>query len=91
MRVKTEHDKTHGTDRRRKQTNITSETMMKRRKSRKNRFDKNQSINRGSHTHTETEAWIWIGDSDEKGLLQPLPIPFIYFVCDHISGFAGPE
>ena len=53
--VKTEHDKTHGTDRRRKQTNITSETMMKRRKSRKNRFDKNQSINRGSHRERERE------------------------------------
>ena len=50
--VKTEHDKTRE---RRKQTNITSETMMKRRKSRKNRFDKNQSINRGSHREREKE------------------------------------
>ena len=45
--VKTEHDKTHGTDRRRKQTNITSETMMKRRKNRRAETDStriNQSI-----------------------------------------------
>ena len=54
--VKTEHDKTHGTDRwKKKQTKITSETMMKSRKSRKNRFDKNQSINRGSHRERERE------------------------------------
>ena len=54
--VKTEHDKTRE---RRKQTNITSETMIKG----ENRFDKNQSINRGN-SERERRGY---GGYDERG------------------------
>ena len=81
--VKTEHDKTHGTERRRKTNKHYIRDHDE--KGEKQKQIRQESINRGRHTQRD------IGDSDERGLLQPLPIPFIYFVCDHISGFAGPE